>query len=49
VSRAEVEDGVPPITTANLKAIQLALQDAGIIFLSEDGRGAGVHFLRPER
>ncbi|WP_246704018.1 helix-turn-helix domain-containing protein [Rhizobium sp. P38BS-XIX] len=42
VSRAEVEDGVPSVTSANLKAMQLALEAAGIEFIPENGGGVGV-------
>jgi DNA-binding XRE family transcriptional regulator len=48
VSRAEVEDGVPSITNANLKAMQLALEAAGIEFTRENGSGVGVRFKKPE-
>lgn len=44
VSRAEVENGRPTITTANLKAIQVALESAGIEFIPVNGGGAGVRF-----
>jgi hypothetical protein len=47
VSRAEVVDGDPALTLANLKAIQGALEAAGIEFISENGGGAGVRFGRP--
>ncbi|MBZ7927612.1 transcriptional regulator (plasmid) [Ensifer adhaerens] len=46
VSRAEVEDGVTSLTSANLKAIQQALEAAGIEFIPENGGGAGVRFKR---
>lgn len=44
VSRAEVEDGIPPITNANLTAIRLALEAAGIEFIPKNGGGVGVRF-----
>ncbi len=44
VSRAEVEDGNTSLTSANLKAIRLALEAAGIEFIPENGGGAGVRF-----
>jgi len=47
VSRAEVEDGVPSVTSANLRAMQLALETAGIEFIPENGGGAGVRFKKP--
>lgn len=49
VSRAEVEDGIPPITSANLKALQLTLEAAGIEFISENGGGVGVRFRKRSR
>ncbi|MGG6899023.1 helix-turn-helix domain-containing protein [Rhizobium sp. BR 315] len=47
VSRAEVEDGVPYITNANLNAIRTALEAAGIEFISKNGGGVGVRFKKP--
>lgn len=47
VSRAEVEDGRPTITAANLKALKTALENAGIEFIPENGGGVGVRFKRP--
>ncbi|MCG5485706.1 MAG: helix-turn-helix domain-containing protein [Sinorhizobium meliloti] len=44
VSRAEVEDGNTSLTSANLKAVRLALETAGIEFIPENGGGAGVRF-----
>ncbi|MDI7861905.1 helix-turn-helix domain-containing protein [Rhizobiaceae bacterium n13] len=44
VSRAEVEDGRPTVTSANLKAIQVALETAGIEFIPVNGGGVGVRF-----
>jgi transcriptional regulator with XRE-family HTH domain len=46
VSRAEVEDGIPSITSANLKAMQRALEAAGVEFIS--GNGGGVRVKKPE-
>lgn len=47
VSRAEVEDGIPSITSANLKAMQLALEAAGVEFSFGNG-GGGVRVKKPE-
>ncbi|WP_173514228.1 helix-turn-helix domain-containing protein [Sinorhizobium psoraleae] len=44
VSRAEVEDGTTSLTSANLKAIRLALETAGLEFIPENGGGVGVRF-----
>ena len=47
VSRAEVEDGHPTITTANLRAMQVALEAAGVEFIHGSGGGVGVRFRNP--
>ncbi|PII37867.1 DNA-binding protein [Sinorhizobium meliloti CCBAU 01290] len=44
VSRAEVEDGTTSLTSANLRAIRLALETAGIEFIPKNGGGVGVRF-----
>lgn len=49
VSRAEVEDGVPSITSANLRAIRLALEAVGIEFTARNGGGVGVRFKNDEQ
>jgi transcriptional regulator with XRE-family HTH domain len=49
VRRAEADNGSPPITTANLKAIQIALENAGVEFIPENGGGVGVRFAKPQR
>ena len=47
VRRAEAENGSPSITTANLRAIQFALEAGGVEFIPENGGGVGVRFARP--
>jgi hypothetical protein len=47
VSRAEVEDGNPTVTTANLRAMRYALEAAGIEFIAENGGGVGLRFIKP--
>ena len=47
VSRAEVEDGYPTTTNANLRAMQVALEAAGIEFIPENGGGVGIRFRKP--
>jgi DNA-binding transcriptional regulator YiaG len=47
ISRAEVQDGRPSITSANLKAIRKAFEDAGIEFIPMNGGGVGVRFKNP--
>ncbi|MFV3131733.1 helix-turn-helix domain-containing protein [Niveispirillum sp. KHB5.9] len=46
IRRAESHAGVPTLTTANLTAIQSALEAAGIDFIFEDGSGAGIRLRR---
>lgn len=47
IRRAEAEDTTPSITAANLRAIQTALESAGIEFIPEsDDRGAGVRMAK---
>jgi hypothetical protein len=46
IRRAEAEDDVPSTTTANRKAIQSALEAAGIEFIPENGGGPGVRLSR---
>nr|WP_247750518.1 transcriptional regulator [Rhizobium sp. 16-449-1b] len=47
VSRAEVHNERPPLTIPILRALKGALEDAGIEFISEGLRGAGVCFRLP--
>jgi hypothetical protein len=47
ISRAEAEEGQTTLTIANLKAIQVALECAGIEFIPQNGGGAGVRFKNP--
>ena len=44
IRRAEKHNDAPPITAANLAAIQAALEAAGVEFIPENGGGAGVRF-----
>lgn len=47
VRRAEVEDVVPSTTVANLNAIRIALESAGVDFIEEsDGKGVGVRLAK---
>lgn len=47
VRRAEVEDVVPSTTVANLNAIRVALESAGVEFIEEsDGKGVGVRLAK---
>lgn len=42
IRRADAADGTPSLTPANLSAIKAALEAAGVIFVPENGEGAGV-------
>ena len=42
VQRMESVDGVPPSNKPNLKAVKMALEDAGIVFIDENGGGPGL-------
>ena len=42
VRRAEMVDGTPSVTRANLEAIRRALEAAGIEFIAQNGGGPGV-------
>lgn len=44
VSRAEVEEGRITLTAANLNAIRVALEHAGVEFIPKNGGGVGVRF-----
>jgi len=42
VRRAEAAEGEPPITLANADALRTVLEAAGVMFVDENGGGAGV-------
>ena len=48
IRRAEVVDGEIPVTLANEAVIRLALENAGIEFIEDNGGGQGVRFQRPQ-
>jgi transcriptional regulator with XRE-family HTH domain len=47
VRRAEADDGLPVITSANLKLLRMTLEGAGIEFIAVNGGGVGVRFKKP--
>lgn len=49
VRRAEVAEDVTSLTTANELAIRRAFENAGVEFIDENGRGAGVRFSKPRK
>jgi transcriptional regulator with XRE-family HTH domain len=49
ISRAEANNGVPSITSANLRAIRSAFESAGIRFLSGPNGETGLSFKPNER
>ena len=48
IQRMEAADGVPSSISKNLQAVQRTLEDAGIVFIDENGGGVGVR-LRDRR
>ena len=42
IQRLEVATGVPSGLTKNLEAVQRALENAGVVFIDENGGGPGV-------
>jgi hypothetical protein len=48
IRRAELTDQQTSLTTANDLAIRRALESAGVLFISENGGGAGVRLRSPE-
>jgi hypothetical protein len=48
IRRAELTDQHTSLTTANDLAIRRALESAGVLFISENGGGAGVRLHGPE-
>lgn len=47
IQRMEREDGVPSAYTKNLDSVQKTLEQAGVEFIPENGRGDGVRFREP--
>ena len=47
VQRAELAEGEPQITKANLEAIRRTLEAAGVEFIPENGGGPGVRMRKP--
>lgn len=48
IQRMEASEGVPSSISKNLHAVQRTLEDAGIVFIDENGGGVGVR-LREQR
>ena len=48
IQRMETVDGIPGGLSRNLDMIQRTLEDAGIVFIDDDGNGVGVR-LKPDR
>ncbi len=49
IRRVEVVDGELPVTSANEAALRLALEQAGVEFIDENGGGAGVRLRKPSK
>jgi transcriptional regulator with XRE-family HTH domain len=47
IKRMEAEDGFPVARGANIEAVYKALVAAGIVFIPENGGGAGVRLAKP--
>jgi len=47
ITDAESEDGPVSVATADARALRLALETAGIEFISENSGGVGVRFAKP--
>ncbi|KXG84175.1 helix-turn-helix transcriptional regulator [Rhizobium skierniewicense] len=47
IRRAEMDNGIPAITPANLKLIKMTLEADGIEFIPTNGGGVGVRFKNP--
>ena len=44
IQRMEASDGVPKGLSRNLEAVQRTLEQAGVMFVSNNGGGVGVRF-----
>jgi transcriptional regulator with XRE-family HTH domain len=42
IKRMEASDGVPSVAAKNLAAVQRTIEAAGLLFIPENGGGAGV-------
>jgi hypothetical protein len=49
IRRAELTTGRTSLTVSNDLAIRRALEAAGVKFIDENGGGAGVRLIKPER
>ncbi len=47
IQRAEKADGPVPMMPANEKAVREALEAGGVVFIAENGGGAGVRMTKP--
>ena len=47
IQRMESASGVPKSLSTNLQAIQKALEDAGVVFIDQNGGGPGVRLRDP--
>ena len=47
IQRMEAAEGVPSGLSRNLEALEYSLEEAGVIFIDENGGGAGVRLRRP--
>lgn len=49
IKRIEGAQPYPAATTSKLASIQRALEEAGVLFLPDDGKGPGLKLCRPTR
>jgi hypothetical protein len=49
IRRVEVVDGEIPVTLVNEAALRQALEAAGVVFIDENGGGAGVRLRKPTK
>ena len=47
IKRYEAAQPYPAATSSTLASIQQALEEAGVLFLSDDGKGPGLKLCRP--
>ena len=47
IQRMEAAEGVPSGLSRNLEALQNTLEEAGVMFIDENGGGAGVRLRQP--
>lgn len=49
IKRMELNDGFPDARGSNIAAVYNALKSAGVVFIPENGGGAGVRLSKPNK